>query len=121
MITAVCCLIGDLQLLIHFWMTVKLICQGLRFTNDVIDVVQLLCPAVPSSINTLMNIPAPDTYSTNFLVAKNGVLDDRTLTYITWLLKLEDAGLGESPLLVFCMGQPMGVRGLTCTCTHTNL
>ena len=63
-------------------------------TNDVIEVVRLLRPAVPSHINRSMDVPAPNTYNANFLVAKNGVLDDRTITYITWLLESEDPGLG---------------------------
>ena len=65
-----------------------------KVTNDVIEVACLLCPAVPSRINRLMDVPAPNTYNANFLVAENGVLDDRTITYITWLLESEDPGLG---------------------------
>ena len=63
-------------------------------TNNMIEVVWLLRPTVPSSINRPIDIPAPDTYSANFLVAGNGVLNDRALTYITWLLESEDSGLG---------------------------
>ncbi|KIM58671.1 hypothetical protein SCLCIDRAFT_27833 [Scleroderma citrinum Foug A] len=63
-------------------------------TNDVIEVARLLRPAVPSHINRSMDVPAPNTYNANFLVAENGVLDDRTITYITWLLESEDPGLG---------------------------
>ena len=65
-----------------------------KVTNDMIEVACLLCPAVPSRINRLMDVPAPNTYNANFLVAENGVLDDRTITYITWLLESEDPGLG---------------------------
>ena len=63
-------------------------------TEDVIEVAHLLRPTVPSCINRLMDVPAPNTYNANFLIAKNGVLDDRTITYITWLLESEDPGLG---------------------------
>jgi len=66
----------------------------IKATNDVIEVARLLRPTVPSSINRSIDIPAPDTYSANFLVARNGVLNDRALTYITWLLESEDSGLG---------------------------